>query len=431
MEPEVYGNRKVLQLATSALQKVIDAYKQGRAIKVSISMPPRYGKSLTVSLFSTYWLGTFPDSSFLRASATNRLYQKFSYDCRQIIRSDKYKNVFPEIRLAADKQSLDGWNLESAKQVSFFGGGYGTSIIGFGCNCACTDDMYPGITEALSENYNESLNTWKQGSFNSRLEKNSPEIFVGTRWSKGDLIGQAIEAGLIDVEVLIPALDENNESTCDHVKTTAEYLKIKQDTDESIWLAEYMQQPAELEGLLFPASGLKYFEPGNIPAPEFKYLAVDPADTGGDDTSAPFCDLICTGIYVTDVIYNTNGTDVNIPALVEAIVTRRLNHAEIEGVSAWKVFAKDVRNKVQERYEDCEIRVTVPHTNKVTRILSFSAFIKNHFYFLSEAHWTPEYRKFMKVLTSYMREGGSKRDDAPDSLAIAAEYFMKNFSHLW
>jgi predicted phage terminase large subunit-like protein len=428
MEPELYRERPILRLVTDAFQKVIDEYRKGKAIKVGISMPPRFGKSVTTSLFASYWLGNFPESSFMRASATNRLYQKFSYDVRNIIRSDKYKRVFPRVKMAEDKQSLDGWNLTTAKQVSYFGGGYGTSIIGFGANCACTDDMYPGITEALSEVYNENLEVWKQGSFNSRMEKNCPEIFVSTRWSKNDLLGKAIEEGKIDILVCIPALDENNQSTCEAVKTTEEYLKIKRETDESIFLAEYMQEPIEAKGLLFPMSELKTFSPLSIP-PEFRYCAVDPADTGGDDTSVPFCDLYGTGIYVTDAIYNNHGTDVTIPNLVEKIVDKRLNAVEVEGVSAWILFAKDVRNKVQERYEDCDIRVIKNTANKQTRILAQSAFIKNHFYFLEEKYWSDDYRKFMKVLTAYMRTG-SKRDDAPDSLAMASSYFQRNFS-LW
>src|SRR5690349_15582855 len=93
LEPDLFRSRPILKLVTDAFQRVVDEYKKGNAIKVAIAMPPRFGKSVTTSLFATYWLGTFPESSFLRASATNRLYQKFSYDVRNIIRSSKYRKV--------------------------------------------------------------------------------------------------------------------------------------------------------------------------------------------------------------------------------------------------------------------------------------------------------------------------------------------------
>src|SRR5574344_1879528 len=57
--------------------------------------------------------------------STPTLYEKFSYDTRAIIRSEKYQEVFPSIKLAPDKQNLTGWNLETSKQVAYFGAGVG------------------------------------------------------------------------------------------------------------------------------------------------------------------------------------------------------------------------------------------------------------------------------------------------------------------
>ena len=427
VDPEFFAKRPFLKEVAEAFQRIAD----GEIQKASVSMPPRAGKSYVTSLFCAWWLGRNPELCVMRNTVTSALYRKFSYDVRNIIRSKRYQNVFPKIRLAEDKQNIDGWSLTSSKQGAYFGGGVGTNIIGFGANLAITDDLYSGFEQALSEVYNDKVMQWKQGSHDSRKEKGCPEIFIGTRWSKNDVIGQAQTSGDIDVQITIPALVEGK-SFCEDVKTTEEYLKIKDEVDETIWEAEYMQEPIEAKGLLFPMSELKTFAPGDLPGqPEFKYLGIDPADSGHDDTSAPQCDLYGNGIYVTGVLYNNHGTDVNIPALVESIVSRKTNACEIEGVSAWILFAKDVRNKVQERYQDCDIRIIKNTTNKNVRILAQSAFIKNHFYFLKEEFWTPEYRKFMKVLTSYLREGGSKKDDAPDSLAMAAAYFVRNFNHLW
>lgn len=427
-DDEFFTKRTFLKEVANGFQWLYEEYKQGRSKKISISMPPRSGKSFTLSLFIAWWLGQFPELSVMRNCCTDTLYKKFSYDVRAIIRERKYRLVFPKVQLASDKQNLDGWNLSTAKQVSYFGGGVGGTIMGLGCNLAASDDLYKDIAAARSETIQEVMGMWKQSAHDSRMETNCSEIFLGTRWTKRDEIGKAIDEGRIDKEITIPALNENNESFCEDVKTTAEYLKIKDETDEEIWSAEYMQEPIEIKGLLFPASELKYFEPIAI-QPDYRYCAVDPADTGGDDTSAPFCDLIGNGIYITDIIYNNHGTDETIPLLVEKLISKRINSCEIEGVSAWILFAKDVRTKVQERYQDCDIRIIKNTSNKQTRILAQSAFIKNHFYFLKEEYRNSDYKKFMKVLTSYLREG-SKRDDAPDSLAMASAYFMRNFNHL-
>lgn len=423
-DEEFFSKRSFLKEVAESFQQIT----QGEIKTTAVSMPPRAGKSYITSLFCAWWLGKHPTLCVMRNTVTASLYNKFSYDVRNIIRSERYKKVFPKVELAPDKQNIDGWSLTTSKQGAYFGGGVGTNIIGFGANLAITDDLYSGFEQALSEVYNEKVFMWKQGSHNSRMEKNCAEIFIGTRWSKNDVIGKAISDGLIDTQITIPALNDNNESFCEDVKSTEEYLKIKAETDEEIWSAEYMQEPIEIKGLLFPASELKYFSPHETNS-EFRYCAVDPADTGGDDTSAPFCDLLGNGIYITDVIYNNHGTDSTIPALVEKLISKKVNACEIEGVSAWILFAKDVRNKVQERYQECEIRVLKNTTNKQTRILAQSAFIKNHFYFLKEEYRNSDYKKFMKVLTSYLRQG-SKHDDACDSLAMAASYFQRNFG-LW
>lgn len=432
---DFFTRRPFLKEVAFAFQQVYENYAKGKAIKVAVSMPPRAGKSYITSLFCAWWLGKFPELSVMRNACTARLYNKFSYDVRSVVRSVKYVSVFPSIKLAPDKQNVDGWNLATSKQVGYFGAGVGGTIIGFGANIAITDDLYKDMEAALSETVQEGVAMWKQSAHNSRMERACPEIFIGTRWTLRDEIGKAVESGNVDIVIKIPALvvgeDGKLRSFCEDVKTTAEYLKTKEDTEESIWDAEYMQDPAELAGLLFSSGSLNYFSPDQIATADYKYMAVDPADTGGDDLSAPLGELHGNGIFITDVLYNKFGTDVNIPAVVEMIISKKINHTEIESNAAWLMFTKQVKAKVIERDPNREIRAISAKGNKHTRILAQSAFIKNHFYFLKEQYWTPQYRAFMKNLTSYMREGGSKHEDSADSLAMMAKYYMKTFTKLW
>ena len=63
-------------------------------------------------------------------------------------------------------------------------------------NIAITDDLYRNLDDAIIGTYNESVIRWKESAHDSRKEKNCPEIFIGTRWSKRDIIGRAIDGGL-------------------------------------------------------------------------------------------------------------------------------------------------------------------------------------------------------------------------------------------
>jgi predicted phage terminase large subunit-like protein len=77
------------------------------------------------------------------------------------------------------------------------------------------------------------------------------------------------------------------------------------------------------------------------------------------------------------------------------------------------------------------VRIIKNTVNKNTRIIAQAAFIKNHFYFDEEYETSPQYRQFMKNLTSYLREGTNRNEDAPDSLSGCAQHFKNRFSHLW
>lgn len=107
----------------------------------------------------------------MRNTCTATLFRKFSYDARNIVRSKKYKQAFPDIQLADDKQNIDGWNLITSKQVAYFGSGVGGTIIGFGANIAITDDLYRNLDDAIIGTYNESVIRWKESAHDSRKEK--------------------------------------------------------------------------------------------------------------------------------------------------------------------------------------------------------------------------------------------------------------------
>jgi predicted phage terminase large subunit-like protein len=294
------------------------------------------------------------------------------------------------------------------------------------------------MVDALSEAYNDTAHTWKESDHDSRKERNCPEIYIGTRWTKNDVIGKALESGKIDREEKIPAMVLNEEtgeyeSFCDNVKTTAEYLAMKADIEESIWQAEWQQEPIESKGLTFPKSKLHFFDRQYVDfsQADCKFLYVDPANKGGDDLAAPHCYLIEDRIYVKSTIYNKDGTDLNGPRIVSQLIDTRTEFCNIEGNFGWAEFARDIRTQVQDKHDDCQIRILNNTVNKDTRILAMSAFVINHFYFDQDYEKDPEYRAFMRNLTAHLKEGGNKHDDAPDAVAGCGKFFKQMFPHLW
>ena len=366
-----------------AFQTVIDEYRKGNAITVSVSMPPRAGKSYITSLFAAYWLAQFPELSVMRNSCTSTLYQKFSYDTRAIIRSDKFRAVFPEIELSSDKQKfLTGANPKTSKQVGYFGSGVGGTIIGFGANLAITDDLYKSMQDALSSNTNAFVKTWKESAHDSRKEKNCPEIYIGTRWTLDDVIGEV--AAKCNAVITIPALIEE-QSFCEDVKSTAEYLEIRENISKSVWMAEYMQNPLSVDGLLLPFDVLQFADFDTVPV--FSFAIGDPADTGGDKYSMPFVDVYQVGakvvFYVRDVIHSTYGIEANTNRINDKAKANRTEQIFIEsngvGLAAVLLLKKIINDTV---------KITpFPSTiNKEVRILSHYEFIQANFIFSKQQY---------------------------------------------
>lgn len=423
---QFFSKRPVLKIVALALMLVFQAYSDKKVYRLAVSLPPRAGKSYIMSLFIAWMLGHFPEESVMRNTCSDTLFIKLSYDTRDIIRSRRFNEIFPEIQLKSDKQNVHGWSLTRARQVSYFGAGVGGTVIGFGASMlAVTDDLYKSLEEALSDTNNEKVWSWKQGTHDSRYEGNCCSIDIGTRWSEQDVLGRLEAQGKYDDIIRIPALDEHDETFCEDVHSTAYYHELRQDTDESIWEAEYMQNPIEAKGLLFPKSDLQFFKSEYLKGtPEGVVGACDVADTGDDDLCAPFGKMHGEKIFITDVVFTKDAVEVTEPRLAQTIIDTRCDNIRIESNNGGRIFSRGVRNLLATKNSKCVIEARPTTKNKETRILMKSGWIKSHCVFLDETEYEKgsDYARFMKSLTSYKREGGNKHDDAPDGMTILAEH---------
>ena len=421
-----FSARPFLRRVADAFMRVADSYDRNKDRHLAVSMPPRAGKSYISSLFIAWMLGKHPTESVMRNCCSAQLYNKLSYDTRMIIRSGRYQAVFKDVAFRSDKQNLAGWSLDAARQVSYFGAGVGGTVIGFGASMlAMTDDLYKSLEDALSDTNNEKVWSWKQGTHDSRIEGNCCSIDIGTRWSSADVLGRMEEMDKYDEIIRVAALDGNNESFCEDVHTTQYYLDLREETDESIWCAEYQQEPIEAIGLLFPKTELNRFKMDDLKGknPDGVIGATDVADEGDDDFCAPFAKVFGSKYFITDVLFTKDNVEITEPRLVSMILDTRCDNIRIESNNGGRLFALNVRKQVKAKNEKCIVQARPTTANKETRILLKSGWIKKHCYFLAEGEYKKgsDYDRFMRGLTSYKKEGGNKHDDAPDGLTILAE----------
>lgn len=420
-DPAFFESRIFLQHVVEAFQEVED----GKIRSLSVSMPPRAGKSYISSLFCAWTIGRNPSKSVMRNACTATLYLKFSYDVRNIVKSDKFKQVFPSVLLSDDKANLQGWNTNSAKQVSYFGAGVGGTIIGFGAdNIAVTDDLYTGLEQALSDTQNERIIQWKEATHDSRFESGCKRIDIGTRWSLNDVIGRQMNEGIYDRSIVVPALIDGK-SFCEAVMTTEEYLTKKKRTEPSIWEAEYMQSPVDIKGRLF--NDLK-----TIPLTEFNTIKdtiegciayCDVADQGADYTAFAILAVAKHDMYLVDYVFNKSNTDVTLPLIAQKLNQWNVNYCRVESNSMGAMFSRNLQKEVKTK-----ILPVHNSTNKITRIIMQSVWIQQRITFVQTG--TTESEQFIQNVLHFSKEGKNKNDDAPDCLAGLSIFAQSMFRHL-
>jgi len=419
-DKQLFEARPFLKEVAEAFQDVAN----GTIKSLSVSMPPRAGKSYVTSLFCAWTLGNNPTESVMRNTCTATLYAKFSYDVRAVVMSQRFSNVFPDVKMSPDKANLQGWNTNKSRMVGYFGAGVGGTIIGFGASLlAITDDLYTGIETALNETANDKVIQWKQATHDSRMESGCRRIDIGTRWTIGDVIGYQMENNEYDKSIIVRALSEQDESFCEAVMTTEEYIDKRNKTAKEIWLAEYQQKPVDLLGRMFAdLNTIKEIDFRKIHKQVEGCVAyVDVSDQGKDYTAAAVCGVIGDKLYVVDYLFSRENTDVTIPLTASLMDKWNVSYCRVESNSMGAMFSRELQRKVR-KTKMLQVHNT---TNKMTRILMQSAFITQKMIFVS--YENIQCQSFLDNVYSFSKEGKNKNDDAPDCLAGLSMFVQSMF----
>lgn len=429
MDHEFFSERaSVLKDAANQMQRLIKPKNNQTELDVlNISLPPRAGKSYTCTLFCTWALGHYPEESIMRNTVTNKLYKKFSKDAIRIMKGDshkgRYKDIFPGLYF--DTENIeDGWSLETANAgISYFGAGIGGSIIGFGATLlSVVDDSVKGQEEALNENALDKKWQWYGSEVDSREEKGCKKLFIGTRWSKQDIVGRLKSEGFFKKdkarEIVIPALIDGK-SFCPAIHSKEKLLEKKKLLDELIWEAEWQQNPVEAKGLVFSKEELNWFDLDELNNnPDGILMAGDIADEGDDSLCCPVGYIFGEKVFIVDVVFTRDPIETTQPLVAGFIEKHHPDNARFESNNGGKGFAMKVKELINNK---TTVKWEPTVSNKHTRILMKSGYIKENFYFRNDYDLGSEYDKYIQELTKYNRTGKVKHDDAPDGTTMLAE----------
>jgi hypothetical protein len=152
------------------IEVIADALEQCRVGKLTrgiINLPPRSLKSLMASIaFPAYLLGHNPSSQIICASYAQDLADKLAGDCRAVMMSDWYRDLFPGTRFDSPKQAIN--DFKTTKTGSRLSTSVGGVLTGRGADLIIIDDpLKPD--EALSEVQRKNVNDWFDHTLLSRL----------------------------------------------------------------------------------------------------------------------------------------------------------------------------------------------------------------------------------------------------------------------
>lgn len=92
------------------LKPLLHNVKNGDELRLTVSMPPRFGKSETIAyLFIAWYLGHHPHHHIMMATHTSTLSADFGRKVRNLIDTDRYREIFPHTIVSRDKSASDNW----------------------------------------------------------------------------------------------------------------------------------------------------------------------------------------------------------------------------------------------------------------------------------------------------------------------------------
>ena len=425
--------RKQLKVVVEALQDLAD----DKLDLLAISMPPGVGKT-TIAIFYLSWIGgRTPNSPSLGGSHSNSFLRGVYDELLRLMDKDGeylWNDVFPNISVCntnAKDMRIDldlPQRFETFEFSSIGSGNAGKVRAGTLLYC---DDLVDGIETAMSKERLDKL--WQQYTTDLRQRKigNCKELHIATRWSVHDVIGR-LEQQYGDSDrarfIVMSALDENEESNFNYGNnvgfTTQFYHEQREIMDDVSWKALYMNEPIEREGLLYAEDELRrYFE---LPdrEPDGVISICDTKDRGNDYAFMPVGYIYGNDYYIEDCICDNSLPNVVEPRIVSCLLKNKVQMSRFEHNNAGGRIAKDIQEEVKRQGGITKITTKFTTSNKETKIIVNSAWVKEHCLFKDKSLYKKkdDYGQMIEMLCSYTLAGKNKHDDVPDGMAMFAEY---------
>lgn len=253
------------------IAEYLNACADGQINRLIINLPPRSLKSHAVSVAWPAWLlGKNPGQKIIVASYSSALALKHSMDCRALMQSEWYKDLFREVAISREQNEKRKFmTTERGFRLATSTGG---TLTGEGGRFLIADDPSNG-SQMSSRRMRERAVEWFRHTFMTRQDDpaNGAYIIVMQRLHPEDLTGALLssESGKLWEHLVIPAVEtERRVYQCGRVsyeRAQGELLnpdrmgledmeRLKLDLGSHVFAAQYQQAPVSIRGrLILPA----------------------------------------------------------------------------------------------------------------------------------------------------------------------------------
>ncbi|WP_194190371.1 phage terminase large subunit [Clostridium chrysemydis] len=431
LAPDFYREeRTYLKELANTLQDIYEGKIEKKGL--TISMPPRHGKSRTVGLFTAWCIGKNKASQIMTCSYNELIGTEFSRNCRELIQEERtddfsivYTDIFDDVEIKKGNSSVNNWTIKGGYST-YYGGGFGSSFTGRGCNILIVDDPVKNADEALSESNLDKIYSTYTDTLMSRVEGNGITIIIQTRWAKKDLIGRVLEDTADDFEEINMKAFDGKNMLCEDVLSKAKYESLKKSMSDLIFMANYNQVCIDAKGVLY--TNLKLYD--EIPRDDngdmvFEQIVafIDTADKGQDYLACVVAGCYQKELYILDILYTQEHMEITEKLVAKMLYENDVNVAIFEANNGGGLFSRRINEILLNEYDTNKVVIKdkTQTKNKWTRIMTTSVWLMEHVLFPANAKH--RWREAWEHLITFSKNGKNKHDDLEDCLTALCENF--------
>lgn len=429
MWPTFIAGRHHARMA-EAFERVVN----GKCKRLIINLPPRHTKSEFASyLLPAWFLGKYPHKKVIQASHTAELAVGFGRKVRNLVDTEPYHKIFPDLILQADSKAAGRWN--TSKGGDYFAIGVGGAVTGKGADVLIIDDAHSEQEAALAETnpdiYDKTYEWYTSGP-RQRLQPGGAIVIVMTRWSKKDLVGQVLKAaaqrGGEEWEVIeFPALLPSGDPLWPEFWSLEELTALKEELPNSKWMAQYQQNPTSDASAIVKREWWQRWDSQRPPDCDFVLMSWD---TAFEKTQrADFSALTTWGVfYHPDSTGVLQANIILLNAFRERMEFPRLKQKAVEQYRDWEPDSIIIEKKASGApliYEMRAMGIPVQEftptkgNDKISRLNAVSDMFASGRVWAPNTHWADE------VIDEVAEFPAGEHDDYTDTVSMALMRFRR------